>query len=533
MPFLLLLLLTLACLPVAWPRLAGLSDTGSVGLTALAMGSMVAAAWLLSRLTARQLRRHPELREPILHHYGRLRLLHLIALVCLYGLSVGLFGWGWLVQHLGNSYGPEELLATEQILLGLWIETPRTYPLTEGVYLGAELVILAPFFAALVLSWACFYNVERALHDTAGPLAALHPFWGRWSYVGFHVRQNLALILPPLLLLVTTQGLLRRYQDLHSDLRFQAAAYGLLFGLLVCMPWVLRLVLGLRPLPEGPIRTRLMQTAQRLRFRCSNILLWPTRGGVANAMVVGVLPSLRYVVLTDRLVSDLALEEVEAVFGHEVGHVKHHHILFYLGFLLVSLAVVAGAWTLLVAHTSGDLRGPSPTVAAGERGDSLTDLGSDSAGDNWSMLPLVPVFGAYVFVVFGFLSRRCERQADIYGCRAVSCGRPDCSGHEPGTVLLSDGSSLCPSGIQTFILALEKVARLNGISRSKPGWLNSWQHSTIARRVEFLQRLLHDPGLERRFQRRVALVKWSLLLILSSLLVLIGSTQGWRELRPF
>src|SRR5262249_1764559 len=74
---------------------------------------------------------------------------------------------------------------------------------------------------------------------------------------------------------------------------------------------------------------------------------------------------------------------------------------------------------------------------------------------------------------------------------------------------------LCPTGINTFIRALEKVAAVNGISRDRPGFLQSWQHGSIGRRIEFLQRMLLDPGLERRFQRRVFLFKSLLLLILS------------------
>ena len=58
--------------------------------------------------------------------------------------------------------------------------------------------------------------------------------------------------------------------------------------------------------------------------------------------LTGPLPFLRYVVLTDRLVQEMTPEEVEAVFGHEVGHIKHHHLLFYFGFLIASLVVVVG-----------------------------------------------------------------------------------------------------------------------------------------------------------------------------------------------
>jgi hypothetical protein len=81
------------------------------------------------------------------------------------------------------------------------------------------------------------------------------------------------------------------------------------------------------------------------------------------------------------------------------------------------------------------------------------------------------------------------------------------------------GRGLCPTGIRTFIGALEKVARLNGISRDRPGWLHSWQHSTIAQRVDFLAQVLADSGVESRFQKTVRLVKWSMLLGLVALLV--------------
>jgi len=101
----------------------------------------------------------------------------------------------------------------------------------------------------------------------------------------------------------------------------------------------------------------------------------------------------------------------------------------------------------------------------------------------------------YVFTVFGFLSRRCERQADIYGCRTAS-----------------ETNEVTPEGIRIFINSLEKVALLNGISREKPGFLASWQHSTIAKRVAFLQGMLNDPAIEQRFQRRTFLFKWGLVL---------------------
>jgi STE24 endopeptidase len=127
-----------------------------------------------------------------------------------------------------------------------------------------------------------------------------------------------------------------------------------------------------------------------------------------------------------------------------------------------------------------------------------------------------------MFVAFGFLSRRCERQADLFGCRAVSCDDPQCTGHTSQTTLTPDGRGLCPTGIRTFIRALDRVGAVNGISRGKPGWLQSWLHSTIARRVTFLEEVIADRNLAVRFQRRVALVKWGLI---AGLVAVLGLVQ--------
>jgi len=258
---------------------------------------------------------------------------------------------------------------------------------------------------------------------------------------------------------------------------------------------MLRVVLGWRSLPEGDLRTRLEKASARLDFRCTDILLWPTRGGVANALVVGIVPLLRYVVLTDRLLEQLTPDEVEAVFGHEVGHVRHGHLLYYMAFMVLSLMLLIGLWTLGLQMVFGE---PATSEMAG-------------TWIMWRDGPAMLLMGAYVFVVFGFLSRRCERQADVYGCRAVSCPAATCTGHTPDVALAPAGRGLCPTGIRTFINALNKVADLNGISRRKPGWLQSWLHASIARRVEFLERLTTDRVLEARFQRRLGFLKWGLL----------------------
>ena len=104
------------------------------------------------------------------------------------------------------------------------------------------------------------------------------------------------------------------------------------------------------------------------------------------------------------------------------------------------------------------------------------------------------VLAAYLLAVFGFFSRRCERQADLFGSHAVST--------------------------DAFISALEKVAVINGIPRDRAGnWLLSWQHPTIAQRVEFLQRMRDNPDQEPRFQRGLMLLKCTYFVLLGGLLL--------------
>src|SRR5205085_2765466 len=72
---------------------------------------------------------------------------------------------------------------------------------------GAELIVLTPFFAGLMGSWACFYDAERAIQLSGRASSHSECDWSRWRYVIFHVRQNIALVFLPILLLIIVKGL--------------------------------------------------------------------------------------------------------------------------------------------------------------------------------------------------------------------------------------------------------------------------------------------------------------------------------------
>jgi STE24 endopeptidase len=472
MPFLLLLVLALTCLQRDWPEpVANLGVLGSALLTWCTIGLMGTVAWLGAHWLLGRLQGDPSSRSTVIRRFAALRRWHFYVLVVVY-FGLILAGWGRTVtNHMVHND----------------IATP-----------GIDLVLLAPLFVGLVLAWAAYYPLDRALADSALVRAA-EPFPGLWVHVGMQARHNGLLIAPPLVLMLLQQIVLALWPDLQkTEVVLPLIGVGMLALMYVGIPWLLRLLLNLKPLPPGPLRDRLLATARRLSFRFNDVLVWNTRHTVANALVTGPLPWLRYVVLTDRLVIELTPDEIEAVFGHEVGHIKHHHLLFYFGFLLASLVAVIGLWNVLA-----DWLNHSVLLASAEEYTPILH-GWLESNELLTMLPLLVLLGGYIFVVFGFLSRRCERQADIYGCRTVS--------------------------VAAFVEALEKVALLNGISRDRPGWLMSWQHATIAQRVAFLERMHADPALEPRFQRRVGWVKWGTLLSLVVVLAVLGRENVWAAL---
>jgi STE24 endopeptidase len=520
MSFLLMVFLTFVCLPEVrdYVPIGFSSLPASVALTWLAMALIVLFAYRLARRTSRALDHDPDQRDVWLRRYERLRYYHRLALFAAYLVALFVCGWGWSVDQLWRVHG--------------WLLP------------APELLLLAPFLIAQALSWAFFYDVDRASTRAAQRLLEDDPFvraWnegsdgdaspstthlasrasGRLGYVAFQARQKLALVFVPVFFLIVQKELYRRLTETQRQQWQWVLTLGgfvAIFIVFLCMPWLMRLVLGLRSLPPGPLRDRLLAASRRLRFRCSDVLLWNTHNGMANAMVIGVVPWIRYVVFTDRLLEDFTEDEVEAVFGHEVGHVRHQHMLYYAGFLCASLCTLWLVADHLRQLLEDSLKSIAPSLAHALSPDGWLDLNQH---EFLAAVPLMILLLSYILVVFGFLSRRCERQADVFGCRAVSCPQGECPGHEPGQPLAPCGRGLCKTGIRTFIRALEKVALINGISRDRPGFLQSWQHSTIARRVDFLQRVLEDPAVEPRFQRRVLMVKSVVYLVLGCALFLL------------
>jgi STE24 endopeptidase len=377
----------------------------------------------------------------------------------------------------------------------------------QAIYGLAEFVMLLPFFSSLLAAWAVMFPADRAIRQLSMEAnlwegLPARPPWHLGEYMFFLIRHQLLVVVLPMMAIVVANDTLQahaRYLRRVTRLYWADQAVLVLVAgvILFFAPVMLRVIWSTSVLPRGALRDRLEALSRRLGLRYREILIWHSEGMVVNAAVMGVLPMVRYVLLSDGLLERMEDEKIEAVFGHEAGHVRHLHIPYYLLFALLSMLVVGGICEL----TFRKLRIDSSYV-------TMT-----------AVMLLVAVWG----LGFGWISRRFERQADVFGARVISpdetrCELP-CQVHHPidgppdPEARASSSYALCATGARIFASALARIAQLNGI----PEEARSWRHSSIGSRIRFLRRLAQDPGAARRFAMTIIAVK---------IILVIGTVVG-------
>ena len=391
------------------------------------------------------------------------------------------------------------------IYLTGWVKLVRSWD--QPIWGLDEMLILMPFFAAIVVSWIALYPADRAIRQVALELrlwasAPARPVWNLRAYVSFMLRQHVLIIAVPMALIVAANDFVNACAQ-----PVRKAAFGVLWAdqvLLVLIaglvflvaPVMLRYIWHTKLLPPGELRDRLERLCTGVGLRYRRILIWESDGMVVNAAVMGLFAPVRYILLSDGLLEMMEDEKIEAVFGHEAGHVKHWHIQFYLLFAVLSMLMVGGVMELArwaMMRSQPDILTYVP---------NLHDYLNVAA---MALIVLIWAFG------FGVVSRRFEWQADLFGARSVTpdhgqCDQP-CFVH--GTALaplpnpVRPASPVCATAARRFAEALHRIAVLNGI----PLEARSWRHSSIANRMEILKRYGYDPSSVDRLYRSVLIIK--------------------------
>ena len=160
------------------------------------------------------------------------------------------------------------------------------------------------------------------------------------------------------------------------------------------------------PLPEGPLRDRLLALGERTGFHARSIQVMDgsKRSRHSNAFFTG-FGRFRKIVLFDTLIQQLQESELEAVLAHEIGHYKKRHIPKMLAGsalgLLLGLYVISWLATQEWFYRAFGFE-PGNIVPAF----LLFSL-------------LAGVFTFWLSPLFNLLSRRFEYQADRYASETM------------------------------------------------------------------------------------------------------------------
>lgn len=414
------------------------------------------------------------------------------------------------------------MLAATMILTP-WAMIVRQQWRMDRIPLVGDLLVIAPFFVSLLIVWSIQYRVEAKLRgaslvapppneawtcqtDASSALTAATrdrpaPDASLINYLGDKFRHQVLIVAAPMVLIVLAKhftDLWRVKLAVMTSLPWAAdAILGIVsFLVLLISPVILCYIWATEPLPQGPLRDRFKKICGRIGLRYRDILLWHTHGMTVNAAVMGFVPPLRYILVSDALLETMSDDEIEAVFGHEAGHVHHWHLPFFGLFALSSMYITGGAIELLA------------------RGRWVVDPGL------LQIIGLGLLLALWLFG-FGWLSRRFERQADLFGVRAVTPDVRECLNWCP---VHGDRPSpgICVTAANLFGRTLSKIAALNGISRSAP----SWRHGSIESRCRLIERFSSDTDAVRRFDRKLWLLKAGLVVACLAGTVIAGNLYG-------
>ncbi len=448
-----------------------------------------------------------------------------------------------------------------------WLEAVRS--VTGNLVLVDELIAMSPVFIALALAWWLFYPIDMHVRsamivrrlDEGGPI---YPMPSRPRYVLQQFRLHVLMLLVPILLILgasQTIALLARHvgegrwpQWIVEVSTLVAAAVVFIFA-----PYVVRLVLDVKRLPPGQVLEDLHAICREHGVRLRGGLVWLTGGNMINAAVMGLFGPMRYILVTDALLDLMNREQLKAVFAHEIGHVRRHHMLW------MALCLIASLLLMSVVVDAGFL--------------ALTSLGVQTGLMTMQLIAMLAALGG-ALLVFGWVSRRFERQADTFAVQHLTTNPPrpaedaspapapreggaekpaeqapamdptvsehtgrtgteradgkiesaadQRSANSPRDGQDAAGSSppphrrdvIAPHAVSAMATALHTIARVNGVDPEQ----SSWRHGSIGWRTRYLQSIIGRPINHLEIDRIVSRIK------LAALCMLVASLtySAWR-----
>lgn len=306
------------------------------------------------------------------------------------------------------------------------------------------------------------------------------------AFILSNIKANLPIVLPWLILsllydvvaLVPLPGLQQVIASEWGDLLF----FGVfLFFVLIFFPPLVRRLWGCKKLSDGYLKRNLDVFCAKQNFS-ADYYLWPLfEGRMLTAGVMGIVPGLRYILLTPALIETMSRAELEAIMAHEIGHVKKYHMLLYV-FLIAGFSLLVGMLAEPFIYMLLSLQSLNTLI-------TVSGISAETALTLVGAVPLLIFMLLYFRIIFGYFIRNFERQADLFSLEKM-------------------GNS------QALVSAFEKISALSGNIRDQ----HNWHHFGIGERIDCLEDAERSPGQIRRHDKKV---RYSLLAYVAVVLLAV------------
>lgn len=219
-----------------------------------------------------------------------------------------------------------------------------------------------------------------------------------------------------------------------------------IFMLIICcinfiMPLFYKFMFKAVPMEKSELWEVLSAFLSKAGLKNTYLYIWPTKKNkTANALVSGF--GKKNIFISDYLIENADEKEIEAIVGHEIGHIKKHHILIRMLVTLVPIPVFSLIGSLMDSYEK----------------------------NNHTEIPVIPglivfmvIFIIYYGVVFHYITRTQERQADDYVLKL---------GVDPNV----------------YISSLIKLSKLNHMNMKMNKLDEKFQtHPSFARRIRWIE----------------------------------------------
>jgi STE24 endopeptidase len=369
---------------------------------------------------------------------------------------VRLFRWlRWSEQLLAAVY------LTAMVLLFLALDVSRLARANfrlDRIFGADDLVVLAVLVTPLIASWFVFARV-----------AECQPRQQARRQVIQQARSLFLLPIVPVMIMGLWADGRRLWLPNEWKMAEWSVGWLLLSAMAFATPLLIRCIWPTTELPDGPLRSRILEQLAEHNVRVRGILRWETDGRLASIAIAGFVPSLRYLLVTDELLRRLSVEQLLTLVAHEAAHCRRLH----LARAAISLVAILFAVALLyeIWPETRQFRLLAGVVAAGGLFAGCT--------------------------LHARLARGFEVQADWDACVALAGKGP-----------VDDG-----------VLARYHDA----LVAADPMGRGDWLHPSLSHRLVRLRRLRQDPGLARHLHQQ--LVRWTVWQI--ALLAMLAAASAW------